>query len=366
MIGFSTGSMDPASGRIFAGGYYRTWLPQQGLAANGIATRFGRVWPRDDGTLGLHDGRDDHDCDTIVLHSYLSVEYPAMVARAVAAGQNVVIDIDDDVWSIPRTNKAYVEVHPDERPEANRDHIEQMMRAATGVTVSTQALAKRVVRFSENVCIVRNAIDSGMFHVEHATLSMPGVVYGWLGDLRYRAHDLQVLRAAGIGQWLDETGSIFYHGGDASAMKDPPTPAPQVLGLSGAAFARYVSAPICDLDAYPQLWRIPDVSLVPLEDCRFNHSKSWLKGLESCAAGLPFIVSAGFREYELLADRGARCAMPRNDRPREWTDALWDLLDPDLQAEWGVVNREVAKAHDIGIRWVEWATAYREMDVLAS
>ena len=70
---------------------------------------------------------------------------------------------------------------------------------------------------------------------------------------------------------------------------------------------------------YPRLWDGVGVSLIPLEDVPFNRAKSWLKGLESCAAGVPDHRLAGFKEYEALAEEGAHGPFrPLVDGPREW------------------------------------------------
>ena len=120
-------------------------------------------------------------------------------------------------------------------------------------------------------------------------------------------------------------------------------------------------APLCHIAVYPNLWKPINISLIPLENVYFNHAKSWLKQLESCAAGIPYIVSAKFPEQRLLIDEGTAGREARNDKPQQWIGHLYDLMDPDLRREEGKINRAVAEAHDIRIKWTDWRDAYSEI-----
>jgi hypothetical protein len=112
---------------------------------------------------------------------------------------------------------------------------------------------------------------------------------------------------------------------------------------------------------YPGLWDDVGVSLVPLEDVAFNHGKSWLKSLESCASGVPYIVSAGFTEQDALIAEGTCGRTARSDRPREWLDHLDQLRDPHVRREEGRRNRLVAEANDVSKRWLEWLAVIEDV-----
>jgi len=119
--------------------------------------------------------------------------------------------------------------------------------------------------------------------------------------------------------------------------------------------------PLTHIAEYQKLWQPVGISLVPLERCRFNESKSYLKSLESCCAGVPYIVSAGFPEQQILIDEGSAGRIARNDKPNQWIDNLYELLDPEVRREEGKINRAFAEKHDITERWIDWHNVYEQV-----
>ena len=202
--------------------------------------------------------------------------------------------------------------------------------------------------------------------------------------------DLAQLRCANIGEWLAYHNLPIYHGGDSPLPSAEVTkrrmaahqewlqtlpenmraafPGPQMPDTTVPRFyeqmgidptrVKCIAAPLVPIWEYPNLWKPINVSLIPLERVPFNFAKSWLKGLESCAAGVPYIVSAKVHEHQLLLDEGSAGREARNDKPRQWLEHLTDLLDPDVRAEEGKINRSVAELHHIGDRWVDWDEAF--------
>jgi glycosyltransferase involved in cell wall biosynthesis len=104
-----------------------------------------------------------------------------------------------------------------------------------------------------------------------------------------------------------------------------------------------------------------DVGIVPLHESTFNAAKSWLKGLEYAALGIPFVASE-LPEYERLAHvHGIGTVVP--PRARNWRRALNRLMsDPDQTAMLGTQYR-ARVVQDLTIetnawRWAEaWQTA---------
>ena len=81
------------------------------------------------------------------------------------------------------------------------------------------------------------------------------------------------------------------------------------------------------ISMYPELFKPIDIGIVPLNDIPFNHAKSYIKGLEYAAAGIPFISSYS-PEYQYLADNGiGRIA----NNQEEWERHLGDLLDANTR-----------------------------------
>ena len=98
--------------------------------------------------------------------------------------------------------------------------------------------------------------------------------------------------------------------------------------------------------------------MIPLEDTPFNRSKSWVKGLEACAMGLPFVASK-LPEYESLGV-GRLVDQRKPNADQEWIDALLDLLIPSNRVAESARNRARAEELSIGRNWQVWDAVYRE------
>ena len=82
------------------------------------------------------------------------------------------------------------------------------------------------------------------------------------------------------------------------------------------------------IDRYPGLWRGIDIALCPLNPIDFNRAKSALKGMESSAAGVPFIAS----DLDEIADTAA-VDWPRHrvSGPTTWRHCWIVMSDRSLQ-----------------------------------
>ncbi len=296
--------------------------------------------------------------DVVYTQRWMSEDAPEQYRRARAANQKVVCDLDDDFWSLGPTNIAYHTTDPKNNPTFNRDHYWESLKWCDAITVSTEALRRRVEKLDKPTYVLRNAIDLERWEPNDPTGD--GMI-GWVGGIQWRAHDLAILKTANINDFLIRNQLPIFHGGDSEVPGVPKFF--EQMGVNPQRVQCCV-APLCHIANYPGLWQPINISLIPLENVHFNHSKSWLKSLESCAAGIPYIVSAKFPEQRLLIEEGSAGREARNDKPRQWIDHLYDLLDPDVRTEEGKINRSIAEAHDIRDRWVEWAAAYGEVVAL--
>jgi hypothetical protein len=105
---------------------------------------------------------------------------------------------------------------------------------------------------------------------------------------------------------------------------------------------------------YPSLFENIRIGLVPLNLCDFSEAKSYLKGLEYAASGIPFIASPT-HEYRLLASEGiGRIA----STPDEWRDHATELLDPDLRRAEAEKQRALVSArYHYELKGEEWSSA---------
>lgn len=295
------------------------------------------------------------DPDMVYTQRWMSKEAVGQYNKARSTGQKIVCDLDDDFWSLGKTNVAYHTTDPKNNPDFNRDHYWDSLSACDAITVSTEALRRRVERLNVPTFILRNAINLEQWHP--ADPGADGMI-SWIGGIQWRAHDLHILRAAGLPAFLEDYALPMYHGGDSQVPEVPKFY--QQIGIDPNVVKCCV-APLCHVAEYPNLWEPVSISLIPLERVYFNEAKSWLKQLESCAKGVPYIVSAGFLEQNLLIAEGTAGRVAKNEKPKQWRDHLVDLLDPDVRREEGAINRKIAEQHDIKDRWTDWDEVYKQL-----
>jgi hypothetical protein len=107
-------------------------------------------------------------------------------------------------------------------------------------------------------------------------------------------------------------------------------------------------------------WQYPsglcfDIGVVPLSDHPFNRAKSFIKGLEYAAAGIPFVASCS-PEYLRLRDEFGigRVAVSKE----QWLRHIHELADPDVRQEEAVRQWSLVRHH------LDAARQARELDDL--
>jgi hypothetical protein len=102
---------DPTKQDAFAqaANYWRMFLPGRELKANGyeVVHSF-NFEPADDGHFRVMDphGEWHDDCDVVVLQRWMHKDGAKATKRAIACGQTVIYDVDDNYWALPKTNMA--------------------------------------------------------------------------------------------------------------------------------------------------------------------------------------------------------------------------------------------------------------------
>jgi len=347
---------DPVNNVLVPGGanWVRIQTPLMALAAAGHEVQVGAAaavhkvskW------LGVFDRYGNPLGDppeVIVLQRWMHADAPQHIANAVAAGQVVVNDIDDWFEGLDPANRAFHSTHPKRNPENNRDHFRHAMAAGSLITASTEYLAARYrQRVRCPVLVLRNAIRGEDFPRQEIRDRSSELLVGWVGAVSWRSGDLETLQGV-LGPWLREHGSRFVH--HAANVRDP-APSWTLLGLEEDLVEGW--KPMVPPQVYGrELLKGFDIGLVPLSDVPFNHAKSWIKGLEYAAAGIPF-VAADTVEYRALgAGLIAR-------RARDWRRALDTLADPERRRSERERGLAAAAAQDITVRWVDWEKAYSD------
>lgn len=294
---------------------------------------------------------DPVDADVVVLQRPLQRHRVELIDALQAQGIAVVVEIDDDFHAIHRLNPAWRGSNPLSDPDHNRDWLKRACDRADLVTVSTPALAARYgahgrVRVLPN-CIPERylSIEAGTYTDVHLGAKPEGVTVGWSGSVATHPRDLQET-GGGVARAVAETGARFEVVGTGKGVK-------RALGLD----VEPTATGWLPLEAYPEALARFDVGIVPLLASEFNEAKSWLKGLEYAAVGVPFVASPT-GEYRELERRGAGITV---ETAADWRHHVGGLASSDywrsIAAEQG---REVARTLTVEANAWRWAEAWAD------
>lgn len=283
--------------------------------------------------------------ETIVLNRPLDPGIAEQVRLWVADGRRVIVDMDDDFDAVVPEHR----IHGMYTTEA----LHKACEAATVVTCSTPALVQRY-GYGHGV-VLRNCIPESYLSVTRRTRLNPGLepeddhVYygtdglwvGWYGSLGSHPNDPAVA-GRGVGMALNPVnGAEFVFAG-------PPADGPRLTEVFGLV------RPVRELGYQSMTGLIQliaefDIGIVPLEQTTFNHAKSWLKGLEFAAVGVPVLASPT-PEYQRMATEGG-CVTACD------TDDWCGYLDKWLHAP-GALVEQAAR----GRAWAATQTYERHAD----
>lgn len=283
------------------------------------------------------------DADVVVFQRPPHRDTISFIEQYQRQGVAVVVDVDDDLRAVHPQNAAYPLhaglVHPD----VHAKFTARCCALADLVTVSTPALAERYGAHGR-VQVLPNCVPAAILDYPKCS---DGHTVGWAGRVATHPGDLEVTRG-GVGEALQD-GWRFEVIGEAAGVRErlhlpvEPDETPWIESVE---------------DYHLALGRLT-VGCVPLGDTAFNAAKSWLKGLEMAARGVPFVASPR-AEYQAL---GLGLLAP--DRARNWRRALTDLMrDESLRVEMAEHGREVVReSHTYertGHLWAEsWEQAVR-------
>lgn len=293
------------------------------------------------------------DADVFVLQRRLERQFNEGGIDALQRqGRRVVVETDDGYMHLPAYNPAYNGSDPKHNAEINRDWFHLGIRKADAVSVSTPALAECYSKLNPNVTVVPNYLDWLMWEnvEQQSEVERPKVRVGWMGVLYWREGDLKILQGL-LGPWLERNKHVeFVAAGDPAVHDLLGVPADQRISIPQDAFRNGM---------VPDITATMDVGLVPLVMNRFNEEKSWLKGLEYAACGIPCVASPT-ESYRSWVEPGVNGFLAK--RGHDWIRHL-DLLvnDDELRRNMGRAARAKASTHTVQEHAWEWRSFYGDV-----
>ena len=353
-VGYITGDWAWGTNPLEPNGcaWYRCKLPMDQLKKFGWVTGLGFPGFNQEQGFGLiiDDGRIIHGWDIIVFKLLMQREVLEYMPRAKELGQKIVVDVDDWFDGLEPTNRAYEATDPKKHPDNNREIYSQIIMAADAVITSTPFLYDYYSAKRDNVYMVRNGIDIERWKPRQID-SNHRLKIGWVGATPWRSSDLEQLSSF-MGDYLRQRRMMFHHSGHTGG--NAPTAASQ-LGI-GNEFVK--TMPLVPISMYPKLFGPIDIGLIPLNNVKFNHAKSFIKGLEYAAAGVPFVTSYS-PEYEYLAKEGDIGRVAYSDE--DWVYHLDELRDKQIRTDEVNHNLEMLKNFSMDARGHDWKSVFIEI-----
>lgn len=355
-------------------GHYRLIWPGTMLDRERYDVRVGDPdhrddWPEDMKVMGTFmrdfDGEelmmDVHEpqCDVLVIQRPLHSTYVGLAVGMQKRDAALVVELDDDFTSIHAQNVSFWATHVKNAERSVRNLL-ATIACADLVTVSTPALKETYSRYTDApIVVIPNFVPGWYLTTEKAGLTKPDeydgkLLLGWSGSLETHPQDLQVVGGA-VARVLRENDNV------ALTIVGTGRGAARAFGTK--AGGEILTTGWVPLKQYPSVMMELDIGMVPLELSRFNEGKSWLKGLEWAALGVPFVASPT-RQYEALYQLGAGLIA---DDSRRWKQKLTALVQNiDLRqdvAERGKVAASNLVMNDHLERW--WKAWQEALDVKA-
>ena len=246
-----------------------------------------------------------------------------------------VYEIDDDLFNVSIYSSAYV-YYNNQSEKQKLDNLAKYMKEVDHITVTTEPLAQSLSVYNKNITVIPNAIDLGQFNPYLKTdkdYDKEDIVIGWTGS---NTHYADLLEAeAAITQVVNKYPNVklLIGGWDKCPLFKNIDPKKKIL------------APWTTMEKYPEMLSQIDIGVCPLEQTKFNESKSNLKYIELAAMGIP-VVASKVHPYEHTITDGEDGFLIKSKGANhiKWVKKLETLInDRDVRKSLGQKGRKLVE-----------------------
>ena len=293
------------------------------------------------------------------LMVFLRMHQQAFLDRMIAVkrlGIKTAYDVDDDLFNIPPECSERYDMFKD--PTFVGRH-QEFVQAADAVIVSTKTLAGVVKQHTHSpVFIVPNSLDIQNWEATFAKrmTSEPSdtVTIGWTNS-SFHTFGVPIIEEALV-QIMEEFPNVRFHSIGFVNLEHFKT------GRMEAFKDRCVCEDWVPIDRFPEAMVDMDIGIAPLNDCKYNMSRSGIKWMQYSALGIPTIASP-FPPYEDVMTDNETGMFAKMNTPKGWHDCLKKLIvDRDLRIKMGFkARREVLDKHDIRNNVAIWRDCYKQI-----
>lgn len=229
-------------------------------------------------------------------------------------GLKVIYDLDDDLWALQSANPAKQQLDPVLDSFKVCADICNIMTVSTDRIQSALRTAFKQWDNSDRVVVVKNAIDFRLFQRVNRNRPDDKVVVGW-GGSNTHAGDIGAAWKA-VEELLPEEPMMHFE----VIGHEPPR---KIATHPRVKVRQWV--PTSEYPARFSSWSW-DIALAPLDNNRFNRSKSNIKMLEAAAIEAPCLVSdvEPYREFIDRAD--GRLDYLICSSVQQWKDKIKELI----------------------------------------
>lgn len=272
----------------YGSAYVRQYVPMKALLENGYKVTIVDEPTAPQGTLQAH--------DVLQLSRVAGLDTTEAVKRIQwmqNMGLKVVIDYDDDMLNIPKTNPAHLATDP--------QAVIAAIKAADAITVSTEALASVYLPYTKRIAVIPNYMDVSRWpklcpHADKITIGLVGSAshhedWKMIAEPMRRimeTYDVNFLVAGYLPEYLKDIVTEF-------------------IGWQ-------------DIFAYQTTVNRVDIGLCPLEDSPFNRRKTFIKALEYGMANAAVVASPTLYK-DIIQGRGL---IARSEQ--DWYDSIEALV----------------------------------------
>lgn len=221
----------------------------------------------------------------------------------------LVIDIDDDLFSVHPHNYAYQWHYPG---SPKNEALKYLISSANAVTVSTEPLANSMRRLNNNVTVLPNAIDPEIWKVPIKRNTTDKIRIGWILSANHE-QDTEIIVPV-MQKILKKYPNVEFWaiGFDSPEFEKLPR-YKFVLGTKG-------------YKPYPKFLAGLglDISVAPLVDDDFNRCKSNIKWMEAAMVEVPTVASRVY-PYEYSIRDGETGFLAGNEK--QWINSLSKLIE---------------------------------------
>jgi glycosyltransferase involved in cell wall biosynthesis len=228
-----------------------------------------------------------YEYDCYIFHRLVMPYFvPTLADMRFFNRRKIVWDTDDDLLEVPAWNPAREMIG-----QGKTDMMKACLSYSDHVTLTTDIFkneyAKAYPTFSDRITVLPNLIDLDAWKFEPCRKQSGPVRVMWSGSMSHQA-DVDLIGDVVfklVKKYKDKVHFIFM-GLIPSQLRINNETLPDLRN-------RVVQVGVCELPYYPHNLTLfsPDISMIPVVDCRFNRVKSNIKYLEMTLAGAASVAS---------------------------------------------------------------------------